>query len=41
MSISDDTHLLPISDTHKSIEESDSSDSDDDVEVVSNLDTGN
>ena len=39
MSICDETHLLPISDTHKSIEDLDSSDSDDDVEVVSNLDT--
>ena len=39
MSISDETHLLPISDTHKSIEAFDSSESDDDVEVVSNLDT--
>jgi hypothetical protein len=39
MSISDESHLLPISDTHKSIEDFDSSDSDDDVEVVSNLDT--
>ena len=39
MSISDEIHLLPISDTHKSIEDFDSSDSDDDVEVVSNLDT--
>ena len=39
MSISDETHLLPTSDTHKSIEDFDNSDSDDDVEVVSNLDT--
>ena len=39
MSITDATHLLPISDTHKSIEGFDSSDSDDDVELVSNFDT--
>ena len=39
MSINDEAHLLPISNTHKSIEDFDSSDSDDDVEVVSNLDT--
>ena len=39
MSISDETHLLSIRETNKSIEDFDSSDSDDDVEVVSNLDT--
>ena len=39
MSTSDQTHLRPISDTHKSIEELDSSGSDDDVEVVSTLET--
>ena len=39
MSVSDETHLLSLRNTRKSIENFDNSDYDDDVEVVFNLDT--
>ena len=39
MSVSEEIHLLRVDDAHNSIEESDTSDSDDDVEVVSSFDT--
>ena len=39
MSIRQEIHLLPLNDTYKSVEESDCSDSEDDVEVASTFDT--
>ena len=39
MSISEEIHLLPLNDRHNSIEESDCSDSDGDVEVASDFGT--
>ena len=37
--VGEQIHLLSLNDTHKLIEEPDCSDSDDDMEVASNLDT--
>ena len=39
MFITEEINLLPLNDTYKSIDEFDCSDSDDDMEVASNLDT--